>query len=120
MAQIAKAVVEIEQVTQRAAAGSEETASASEELSAQAEAIRALVEGVRQLAGGGGRVPARRPGAARRVGPGAPRVSRLAVAPARGEASARSDFGGRFEPVSAAAARARREPFPLDGDFKEF
>jgi methyl-accepting chemotaxis protein len=109
MAQIAKAVIEIEQVTQRAAASSEETASASEELSAQAEAIHGLVEGVRLLAGGGALRAARKPSLRRnRFVSGAQRVSRPSPAPAW------------EQPAYAAASGAARDLIPLDADFKEF
>ncbi|HEX7359390.1 MAG TPA: methyl-accepting chemotaxis protein [Bryobacteraceae bacterium] len=93
MAQIAKAVVEIEQVTQRAAAGSEQTASASQQLSAQAETMRKSIEGVWQLAGGGS---------------GQTRTAHRRILPAPEEPM-------RFQPVLAA-----REQIPLEDDFKEF
>ncbi|MGH9609380.1 MAG: methyl-accepting chemotaxis protein, partial [Bryobacteraceae bacterium] len=93
MAQIAKAVVEIEQVTQRTAAGSEQTASASQQLSAQAETMRKSIEGVRQLAGGSS---------------GQPRAAHRRIAPPPEEPM-------RFQPVLAA-----REQIPLEDDFKEF
>jgi methyl-accepting chemotaxis protein/methyl-accepting chemotaxis protein-1 (serine sensor receptor) len=98
MAQIAKAVVEIEQVTQRAAAGSEETASASQQLSAQAETMRKSIEGLRLLAG---------------ESAGQPQAARRRIAPV-------PEGHMRFEPVLAAARQTGREQIPLEGDFKEF
>ncbi len=50
--QVAKAVLQMEQVTQRAAAGAEESASASTELTAQAEALRSIVGRLTEMVGG--------------------------------------------------------------------
>jgi methyl-accepting chemotaxis protein len=47
--QIATAVAEMKQVTQKAAASSEESAAVGEELTAQAEALRTLVARLRAL-----------------------------------------------------------------------
>jgi methyl-accepting chemotaxis protein/methyl-accepting chemotaxis protein-1 (serine sensor receptor) len=49
--QIAKAVVQMEQVTQRNAASAEESASAAEELSAQSEALKAIIGRVNAMVG---------------------------------------------------------------------
>ena len=49
--QIAKAVSQVEQITQATAANAEESASAGEELSAQSSALRGLVERLEQLVG---------------------------------------------------------------------
>lgn len=53
--QIAKAVTQVEQVTQTAAANAEETASAGEELSSQSVAMRTIVDRLEQLVGAGDR-----------------------------------------------------------------
>jgi len=50
--QIAKAIVEMEKVTQRTAANAEESASAGEELKAQADQLLNLVQNLRELVGG--------------------------------------------------------------------
>jgi methyl-accepting chemotaxis protein/methyl-accepting chemotaxis protein-1 (serine sensor receptor) len=50
--QVTKAVTQMEQVTQRSAAGAEESASASTELTAQAESLRAIVSRLTELVGG--------------------------------------------------------------------
>jgi len=52
--QIAKAVAQMDQVTQGTAASAEESASASEELAAQAQAMNQVVTGLRTLVGGDG------------------------------------------------------------------
>jgi methyl-accepting chemotaxis protein len=52
--QIAKAVAQMDQVTQGTAASAEESASASEELSAQAQALNHIVSALGTLVGGGG------------------------------------------------------------------
>jgi methyl-accepting chemotaxis protein len=49
--QISKAITQMEQVTQRAAAGAEESASAGEELNAQSETVRNIVEQLTALVG---------------------------------------------------------------------
>ena len=51
--QIGKAIAEMEQVTQRNAANSEESAAAAEELTAQSEALKEIVERLAALVGGG-------------------------------------------------------------------
>jgi methyl-accepting chemotaxis protein len=53
--QIATAVVQMEQVTQRSAANAEESAAASQELAAQAQSLYSIVERLRVLIGGEGR-----------------------------------------------------------------
>jgi methyl-accepting chemotaxis protein len=53
MAQVAKAIAEMEQVTQRSAASAEEGAAAAEEMSAQSEQMKAAVEGLKSMVGGG-------------------------------------------------------------------
>jgi len=51
--QIAKAVIQMEQLTQATAAGAEESAAAAEELNAQSEALKDIVERLTVMAGGG-------------------------------------------------------------------
>ncbi len=51
--QVARAIVEMEKVTQATAANAEESASASQELSAQSEAVRGIVARLTSMVGGG-------------------------------------------------------------------
>lgn len=53
MAQVAKAIAEMEQVTQRSAANAEEGAAAAEEMSAQSDQMKSAVEGLKAMVGGG-------------------------------------------------------------------
>jgi len=52
--QVAKAVLQMQQVTQTTAAGAEESAAAAEELNAQSEALKAVVARLSAMVGGGG------------------------------------------------------------------
>ncbi|MFY9723931.1 MAG: methyl-accepting chemotaxis protein [Bryobacteraceae bacterium] len=52
--QIGKAITQMEQVTQKAAANAEESASAAEELNAQSETLKDIVEQLAAMVGGGG------------------------------------------------------------------
>jgi methyl-accepting chemotaxis protein len=52
--QIAKAIIQMEQVTQGAAASAEESAAAAQELSGQSEAMKTIVEGLSALVTGAG------------------------------------------------------------------
>jgi methyl-accepting chemotaxis protein/methyl-accepting chemotaxis protein-1 (serine sensor receptor) len=51
--QIAKAITQMEQVTQKTAANAEESASAAEELNAQSESLKDVVERLTAMVGGG-------------------------------------------------------------------
>ena len=51
--QIARAIIQMEQVTQNAAAGAEEGAAAAEELNAQSETLKDIVERLTDMVGGG-------------------------------------------------------------------
>lgn len=51
--QVAKAIVQMEKVTQTTAANAEESASASQELSAQSDTLRAIVSRLQSMVGGG-------------------------------------------------------------------
>ncbi len=52
VAQIAKAITQVDQVTQTSAASAEEAASSGEELSSQSVALRGIVERLQELVGG--------------------------------------------------------------------
>jgi methyl-accepting chemotaxis protein/methyl-accepting chemotaxis protein-1 (serine sensor receptor) len=101
--QIAKAIVEMEKVTQRTAANAEESASAGEELNAQASQLMNLVRNLREMVGGdadlGGASPRQ---------PQRPALKPVA-APGR-------------QPLLAAPGTKKKElaAFPLEDDFKEF
>jgi methyl-accepting chemotaxis protein/methyl-accepting chemotaxis protein-1 (serine sensor receptor) len=51
--QVAKAILQMEQVTQTTAAGAEESAAAAEELNAQSETVKNIVERLTAMVGGG-------------------------------------------------------------------
>ncbi|HLY18965.1 MAG TPA: methyl-accepting chemotaxis protein [Bryobacteraceae bacterium] len=117
--QIAKAIVQMEQVTQKTAANAEESASASEELSAQAETMRAVVAELQALVGGGepagGRGVAGMPGS-KTASPVVQAASlaalRSAVTPKAATAAARKTL--------VATGALDRSALPLDGEFTEF
>ena len=119
--QIAKAIAQMERVTQKTAASAEESASASEEMSSQARAFQTLVDQLQGMVGAGGeelRVPghADRPAKTQKP-PG--RVPPPAARPApAGKTSGEAPHPAtKVEVAPAAAARAE---FPLDDDFREF
>jgi methyl-accepting chemotaxis protein len=113
--QIAKAVAEMEQVTQKTAANAEESASASEELSAQSQALMAVVVQLQTMVGAG--VGAGSSAVSRQAAPVAKRAVR-AVQITRGLPSGGSPSR---KPALAGGARHHTGEFPLDdGEFKEF
>jgi methyl-accepting chemotaxis protein len=114
--QIGKAMVQMEQVTQKAAASAEESASAAEELTAQSAALKDIVH---RLTGALGleavaRVITRssRPAAPRRRIDPRTNLNALQKAVARKPAAKPA-----FEPVAVGASH---DAFPMDEDFKEF
>ncbi|MCC6362022.1 MAG: MCP four helix bundle domain-containing protein [Bryobacterales bacterium] len=119
--QIGKAIIQMEQVTQKTAANAEESASAAEELNAQSETLKDVVEKLAAMVGGAAGAGAQRlhrraggPGARpgqRHGEPGANSTARKAVAPVRSFAAS--------EPAHAGAS-PKDHPFPLDEQFKEF
>jgi len=125
--QIAKAIAQMEQVTQKNAANAEQSASASEELSGQAETMRsvvgelqAMVDGGRQDAGRGtpgGRQARLRQGgsAAAATGGGHLRSLKALQSAASGRNAGRSS-----EAVPVGAGKPDRSALPMDDDFKEF
>jgi methyl-accepting chemotaxis protein len=115
--QIAKAVSEMDQVTQSTAANAEESASASEELSAQAEALNQVVRQLRAMVGGGseqGSDTAAREH--RRAAPVAPEHRRSLNALKRAVERPKSTV--RAE-VPVPAGKPDRGSFPLEDDFTE-
>src|SRR5579871_2872339 len=111
--QIAKAVAQMDQVTQGTAASAEESASASEELSAQAQALNQIVQELGALVGGG------ESGAVRRDAP------RALASPAIGRSlTALKSAVARPKPKAApapvmAGAKSSHDQFPLDDNFGE-
>jgi len=123
--QIGKALTQMEQVTQRSAAGAEESASAAEELNAQSQTLVEIVERLSALVGGGrkgnrGQVrPGRMPAADSGHASAAPQ--RLRESPSSfsaHRAAASRPTGGPAAELAAANAKIGREGFPLD-DFQE-
>jgi methyl-accepting chemotaxis protein len=122
--QIAKAIVQMEQVTQKNAANAEESASASEELSGQAETMKAVVGQLQALVIGqeknagrpapGGYHARPKPAAAAKSGDHSRGLKALQSAVS----------GKRVVPVAKAepvwAGKVDRTELPLDDDFKEF
>jgi methyl-accepting chemotaxis protein/methyl-accepting chemotaxis protein-1 (serine sensor receptor) len=106
--QIAKAIGQMEQVTQKTAANAEESASAAEELNAQSEAMRDIVERLTAMVGTGN--GASGPGRRSRVrfrhgshaGPAAPREA------------VSNDPKAAHSPEPVGAGRFDRRSLPLD------
>jgi methyl-accepting chemotaxis protein len=117
--QIAKAVAQMDQVTQGTAASAEESASASEELAAQAQALNHIVVGLGAMVGGGGE-------SENRGAPAAHRGTASLAAPAMGHGlsalkSAVAKPKPKIAPTAPAMAGAKHAPneFPLDDNFGE-
>jgi methyl-accepting chemotaxis protein/methyl-accepting chemotaxis protein-1 (serine sensor receptor) len=113
--QIAKAISQMEQVTQKTAANAEESASASEQLNAQAAAMADIVNRLTALAGGAGASQQSAVGARVHA---AKRPARGSFAPAPRKPSriANDTDAG----TTAFASAASDQSFPMDHDFKEF
>ena len=114
--QIAGAVGQMEQVTQRSAANAEESAAASEELAAQAQSLNSIVERLRNLVGADGNAADGAAGQAggRRPESGPGWHSGAAGSRAISElGGARESGAGRAAPAPRAAPR-HPSAFPLD------
>ncbi len=113
--QVAKAVLQMQQVTQTTAAHAEESASACEELSAQSDTLRALVLRLHGMVGGTS-------GAGTRSRPfERKQTARLAMAERpHTQPPKRVSAVPYVKPASLAAVHAGKDAFPLDEDFKEF
>lgn len=111
--QIGKAVLQMEQVTQKTAASAEESASAAEELTAQSEALKAVVSRLSALTGVA-------------TGAAASAAARRNAAPAlvqssgSGLRSLQDALAPRLDDADAVAAHSARRSLPLEEDFKEF
>ncbi|HEX8984913.1 MAG TPA: methyl-accepting chemotaxis protein, partial [Bryobacteraceae bacterium] len=111
--QIRKAIVQMEQVTQKTAASAEESASAAEQLNAQSEAVKDIVERLTAMVGGVESAHARRYAVTRKA-PAAHRQNTAVHAAVVHKANA-----GPAQPALV-EAKAGKSAFPLDEDFKEF
>ena len=116
--QIATAVIQMEQVTQRSAANAEESAAASQELAAQAQSLYTIVERVRKLVGGhsGASAPEH---VIHRAGPARSAVSNSGGIAALGKSLHQANQTRIVAPVAAGMSRGR-EAFPLDDTESSF
>jgi methyl-accepting chemotaxis protein len=112
--QIAKAITQMEQVTQTTAANAEESAAAAEELTAQSETLKDIVETLTAMVGGEETTS----GHARQTGRGDHTGStpRRQGESAAGLAALRKAVSHQSTSVHA----LRKEAFPLEEQFKEF
>jgi methyl-accepting chemotaxis protein/methyl-accepting chemotaxis protein-1 (serine sensor receptor) len=125
--QVGKAIVQMEQVTQRTAANAEESASAAEELTAQSEALKEVVGRLTAIIGGGAgesqttaRLAHRHSSAPAKVlPPHRPGASTASLGDLRQAVTRQPQAAAPAEPVPAGRA-AQKNAFPLDEDFKEF
>lgn len=113
--QIGRAIVQMEQVTQKAAASAEESASAAEELNAQSAGLKDIVSRLNVMVGAvdSVRQSAPRMTAARTSLP--KNTTRTNLAALRTGVGAKPAFKPESVPVPANA-----DSFPMDEDFKEF
>jgi methyl-accepting chemotaxis protein len=113
--QIGRAIVQMEQVTQKAAASAEDSASAAEELNAQSAGLKDIVSRLNSIVGHGGDThgqPALRPSPSRPASRANTKASLSALSNAVSTRPVRKP-----EPV---AVPAGPDSFPMDEDFKEF
>jgi methyl-accepting chemotaxis protein/methyl-accepting chemotaxis protein-1 (serine sensor receptor) len=117
--QISNSIVQMEQVTQQAAASAEESAAASEELNAQAKAMAGVISGLKAMVDGNGtavvdvaRQPRQQENKRRSAGatPGSLRALNTAVSKGK----------KKTVPPVKMTVNVARDSFPMDGDFKEF
>jgi len=126
--QIAKAIVQMEQVTQSSAANAEECASAAEELSAQSETLKDIVERLTAMVGGGESANGSHAVARRKRVSTAPaavaipqhhRESGAGLSALRA-AVADKPASGHAAEAALAGAKPGKNALPLDEEFKEF
>jgi methyl-accepting chemotaxis protein/methyl-accepting chemotaxis protein-1 (serine sensor receptor) len=119
--QIAKAIAQMEQVTQRTAAGAEESAAAAEELNAQSETLKGIVARLTVMVGGGEAANGGARQAHRRTAKTSPprqqRESAGGLAALHKAAS--YPCGEKGSPIQL-AHRAPNGAIPLERQFKEF
>ena len=114
--QIGRAIAEMEQVTQKTAAGAEQSAAAAEELTAHSAALKQLVERLNAVAG---QSSSPRPSAALRHRPN-PRATPLAGKPVSGGVIKPQAAAPPAERPARVAPKFDRNEFPLDESFSEF
>lgn len=117
--QIGRAIVQMEQVTQKAAASAEESASAAEELNAQSSSLKDIVSRLNVMVGAGGheyRSVVPRTTTARPVNRTAS-TTKSNLAALRTAVSHKPTPAHKLEPV---AVPSGADSFPMDEDFKEF
>jgi methyl-accepting chemotaxis protein/methyl-accepting chemotaxis protein-1 (serine sensor receptor) len=114
--QVSKAILQMEQVTQRTASGAEESASAGEELSAQSQALNGMVGKLSSLVGGI---------AGAHVSHATPRAG---FAGFTAKTRPATNTGGlaalsaavAHKPAAEVLAAADKSSFPLEAEFREF
>jgi methyl-accepting chemotaxis protein len=118
--QIAKAVTQMEQVTQNTAAGAEESAAAAEELNAQSEALKGIVERLTDMVGGGEAANGGARQAHHQTGRTSfPRQQRESAGSLASLRQAVSHPGGNGAPVHL-AYRTPNDAFPLEDQLNGF
>ncbi|MCZ2155046.1 MAG: methyl-accepting chemotaxis protein [Bryobacterales bacterium] len=122
--QIGKAITQMEQVTQKAAANAEESASAAEELNAQSETLKDIVERLSAMVGGGDSARGSSSRQRRSAAPTSKTTgSRRAVEPSRGLGALRAAVSPKSKAAESPAYSmhgANQDAFPLDEHFTEF
>ncbi len=112
--QIVKAITQMEQVTQKTAANSEESASAAEELTAQSETLKEVVSRLAALVGAQSTIAAPRRGSVL----GASAETRRQKQSSWGYTVPNSSIGKEIR--EPAADKGAKTPFPMEEEFKEF
>jgi methyl-accepting chemotaxis protein/methyl-accepting chemotaxis protein-1 (serine sensor receptor) len=128
--QIANSIVQIEQVTQQAAANAEESAAAGEELNAQAKGMMCVVSSLRAMVDGDdsdaiieSRQPVFQPGKTHLAKTRPASLKALGAAVSRSGKTSNAKSLVMKKPVLQAARSiqtAERDTFPMDEDFREF
>ena len=121
--QIGRAIVQMEQVTQKAAASAEESASAAEELTAQSAGLKDIVGRLNSMVGSVDSVHSSNTYSGRSQRPSAARPHANKAAMGASLSALRSVVA--HKPVKkqapvAVAAGLDKDAFPMEGDFKEF
>jgi len=122
--QIGKAIVQMEQVTQKTAANAEECAAAAEELNAQSETLRDVVERLSALVGGGETANGRQAGARHKRTQAARAPALRHLEPGTGLTALNAAVGHKSNGHSAellpVSRRSAQHGIPLEESFKEF
>jgi methyl-accepting chemotaxis protein/methyl-accepting chemotaxis protein-1 (serine sensor receptor) len=111
--QIGKAIVQMERVTQKAAASAEESASAAEELNAQASAMKDIVGRLTSMVGGAGAAAYSQTS----MRTNTPMYQRANIGGNLSAVTHKSSTNHKSGPI---AAGLDKDAFPMDEDFKEF